>query len=161
VKDEQWRQLPDSQPTDMVTYYTLYAGRRDCRVDVFFNREVGDLRFATGIINVKNSVEHSDHQGLRGCWGTDWPVSEKDSAGHKRETVGLGICLSKHNVEKELPGNKDNYPFVIKASDNRITYRITFGSDNESFGFHNAKDWFAYLEEWKKTLVAEDQVKAQ
>ena len=161
VKDEQWRPQPDSQPTDMVTYYTLYAGRRDCRVDVFFNREVNDLKFATGLINVKNSVEHSDHQGLRGCWGTDWPVSEKDSAGHKRETVGLGICLYKHNVEKELPANKDNYPFVIKTSDSHITYRITFGSDNESFGFHNAKDWFAYLEEWKKSLVAEDQVKVQ
>ena len=159
VKDEQWRQQPDSQPTDMVTYYTLYAGRRDCRVDVFFNREVNDLKFATGIINVKNSVEHSDHQGLRGCWGTDWPVSEKDSAGHKRETVGLGISLSKNNIEKELPANKDNYPFVIKASGTRLTYHITFGSDNETFGYHNAQDWFAYLEEWKKTLTAEDQVR--
>ena len=161
VKDEQWRQLPDSQPIDMVTYYTLYAGRRDCRVDVFFNREAGDLRFATGLINVKNSVEYSDQQGLRGCWGTDWPVSEKDSAGHKRETVGLGICLNKENVEKELPANKDNYPFVIKTADTHITYRITFGSDNESFGFHNAKDWFAYLEEWKKSIAAEHQVKGQ
>ena len=90
---------------------------------------------------------------------TDWPVSEKDSAGHKRETVGLGISLSKNNIEKELPANKDNYPFVIKASGTRLTYHITFGSDNETFGYHNAQDWFAYLEEWKKTLTAEDQVR--
>ena len=62
---------------------------------------------------------------------------------------------------RELPATKDNYPFVIKTSDNRLTYRITFGSDNESFGFHNAKDWFAYLEEWKKTIIAEDQVEVQ
>lgn len=158
VKDEQWRQQPGSQPTDMVTYYTLYAGRRDCRVDVLFNRNVDDLRFATGIINVKNSVEFSDHKGLRGCWGTDWPVSEKDSAGHKRETVGLGICLAKDNIDKELPADNDNYPFVVKVTDARLTYHITFGSDNESFGVHNAKDWFACLEEWKRTLSAESQV---
>ena len=159
VSDEQWRQQPSSQPTDMVTYYTLYAGRRDCRVDVRFSRNVEDLRFSTGIINVKNSVEHSDHQGLRGCWGTDWPVSEKDSAGHKRETVGLGICLATDNIEKELPANKDNYPFVLKVLNSHLTYHITFGSDNESFGAHSAKDWFAYLEDWKKVIAAEEQVK--
>lgn len=158
VKDDQWRPRADSKPTDMVTYYTLYAGRRDCKVDVHFGREVDDLQFATGIINVKNSVEHSDHQGLRGCWGTDWPVSEKDSAGHKRETVGLGICLPKYNVVKELSADKDNYPFVVKAIGQRLSYHITFGSDNEGFGYHSAKEWFAYLQEWKKMLTAESLV---
>ena len=109
VTDLQW--LQDSStglPVNMTTRYTLYAGRRDCQVDVSFNRNVGDLKFATGTINVKNSVEHSDGHGLRGCWGTDWPVSEKDSVGHKRETVGLGICLPEANVERQLPADKDN-----------------------------------------------------
>lgn len=153
VTDEQWLQdSSKSQPVDMTTRYTLYAGRRDCQVDVNFSRYVSDLRFATGIINVKNSVEHSDSHGLRGCWGTDWPVSEKDSVGHKRETVGLGICLPEENIERELPANKDNYPFVVKVPRHSLTYFITFCSDNESFGYHNSKDWFAYLNEWKKML---------
>lgn len=158
VTDEMWRQQPTSRPVDMTTRYTLYAGRRDCRVDVRFDLQVDDLRFATGVINVKNSVEHSDRQGLRGCWGTDWPVSEKDSAGHKRETVGLGICLPKEHIDQELPANKDNYPFVVKVGGDRLTYHITFGSDNESYGVHSAKDWFALLEDWKKVLAAEAQV---
>ena len=152
VKDESWRQSENSQPVDMTTRYTLYADRRDCRVDVSFSRAVSDLQFATGVINVKNSIEFSDKQGLRGCWGSDWPVSEKDSAGHKRETVGLGICLPQANISKELPADKNNYPYVVKIPTDHLTYHITFASDNETFGMHSAKEWFAYLEEWKKAL---------
>lgn len=161
VKDEAWRMLPDKPPVDMTTFYTLYTGRRDCRVDVKFGRNVSDLEFATGVINVKNSVEYSDKHGLRGCWGTDWPVSEKDSAGHKRETVGLGICLPSEVVERELPADKDNYPYVLKVDGDHVTYHISFCSDNESFGMHGAKDWFAYLEEWKKTLGVKVTVKTR
>ena len=152
VKDESWRQKPTDLPVDMTTYYTLYAGRRDCRVDVLFDRNVEDLEFSTGVINVKNSTEYSNGKGLRGCWGTDWPVSEKDSAGHKRETVGLGIYLAQQNVKQELPANKDNYPFVVKVPGKQLTYHISFCSDNETFGMHSSKEWFAYLEEWKKQL---------
>ena len=153
VTDKQWLQDASTEiPVDMTTRYTLYAGQRDCQVDVTFNRNVSDLRFATGTINVKNSVEHSDNHGLRGCWGTDWPVSEKDSVGHKRETVGLGICLPEANIERQLPADKDNYVFVVKIPGQSLTYFITFGSDNESFGYHSSKEWFAYLDGWKKTL---------
>ena len=104
---------------------------------------------------MKNSTEFSDNAGLRGCWGTDWPVSEKDSAGHKRETVGLGICIPQKNIAGELPANTDNYPYVIGVPGRTFTYHITFGSDNESFGVHSAQEWFNCLVEWKKMLNAE------
>ena len=136
----------------MNTRYTLYAGKRDCEVSISFNKPVPSHNFSTGIINVKNSVEHSNGKGLRGCWGTDWPVSEKDSAGHKRETVGLGIYIPQKNVVKELTANKDNYPFVVGNINRQFTYHITFCSDNETWGFHSAKEWFAYLDGWKKEL---------
>lgn len=136
----------------MNTRYTLYAGKRDCEVSISFNKPVPAHNFSTGIINVKNSVEHSNGKGLRGCWGTDWPVSEKDSAGHKRETVGLGIYIPQKNVVKELTANKDNYPFVVGNINRQFTYHITFCSDNETWGFHSAKEWFAYLDGWKKEL---------
>lgn len=161
VKDEAWRVTPTSQPVDMTTLYTLHAGHRDCRVDVSFSRDVSDLRFSTGVINVKNSTEFSDKKGLRGCWGTDWPVSEKDSAGHKRETVGLGICLPQEVVENELPANKDNYPYVVKINGNHLTYHISFCSDNESFGMHSEKEWYACLQEWKKALGVKVTVKTR
>ena len=136
----------------MNTRYTLYAGKRDCEVSISFNKPVPSHNFSTGIINVKNSVEHSNGKGLRGCWGTDWPVSEKDSAGHKRETVGLGIYIPQKIVVKELTANKDNYPFVVGNINRQFTYHITFCSDNETWGFHSAKEWFAYLDGWKKEL---------
>ena len=73
VIDEGWNTMnPGKDKIDMTTRYTLYAGRRDCFVDVRFNKAVPEYRFATGIINVKNSEELSDKKGLRGCWGTDW-----------------------------------------------------------------------------------------
>ena len=160
VVDEGWNAMNAGKgKLDMTTRYTLYAGRRDCFVDIKFNKQAADYRFATGIINVKNSVELSDKQGLRGCWGTDWPVSEKDSAGHKRETVGLGICIPAKNVVEELPANKDNYPYVIGNATDELHYNITFCSDNEEFGFHSSKEWFDYLKAWKEEINSPVTVK--
>ena len=83
--DRGWQKL------NLTIRYTQYAGHRDTEVDVFFNKPVADYLFSTGIINVKDSEEYSDHQGLRGCWGTDWPSSDHEN--FKPETVGLGICI--------------------------------------------------------------------
>lgn len=162
VIDKGWNTMNSGkEKIDMVTRYTLYAGRRDCFVDIDFTRQVPDYMFATGIINVKNSVEMSDKKGLRGCWGTDWPVSEKDSAGHKRETVGLGIYIPTKNIIKELPADKDNYPYVIGNATDELHYNITFCSDNEDFGFHSSNEWFDYLKAWKKELENPVTIKKQ
>lgn len=150
VKDMGWIPNTGQEPIDMTTLYILYAGRRECYVKAKFNKSISGYKFSTGIINIKNSKEFSDKEGLRGCWGTDWPVSEKDSAGHKRETVGLGIYIPKEYIISEEPANKDNYAFVIGSKSNEINYMITFCSDNESFGFHNASQWFDFLKEWKE-----------
>lgn len=159
VEDRGWNPLyPEScnaaDRIDMTTLYTLCAGRRDCAVDVSFKGDVSKLQLATGVINVKNSVEFSDNKGLRGCWGTDWPVSEKDSAGHKRETVGLGIYIPAVYVVSELPANNDNYPYVVSPTDSSLHYAITFASDNETFdgSHHSSKSFFDYLKQWKKEL---------
>lgn len=152
VKDKGWTPLPGQKPIDMTILYTLYAGRRDCDVNVKFNRPAGNYSFSTGFINVKNSTEYSDKNGLRGCWGTDWPVSAKDSAGHKRETVGLGIYIPAEYIVSEEPANKNNYAYVIKTDSDELNYKITFCSDNESFGFHSDKEWYDFLRNWKEEL---------
>ena len=159
VKDEAWVPQPGQAPIDMTTRYTLYAGRRDCAVDITFGRNVNDYRFSTGMINVKNSTEFSDQRGLRGCWGTDWPVSAKDSVGHKRETVGLGILLNSSNVVEERPADKDNYPFVVAADGQRLHYDIVFCSDNETFGMHSEREWFEFLKRWREELESRPVVR--
>ena len=139
------------QKVNMTVRYTQYAGHRDTDVDVFFNQSVARQLFSTGIINVKDSEEYSDHHGLRGCWGTDWPSNDHEN--FKPETVGLGICIPMQYVKSEEPANKDNYGFVVGTPDRHLSYKIIYCSANESFGYHSAKEWFSFLQNWKQSEV--------
>ena len=157
VIDKGWQADAAKAPLNMTLRYTQYAGHRDTDVEVFFNRSVADYLFSTGIINVKDSEAFSDKKGLRACWGTDWPSS--DTINFKRETVGLGICIPMKYVRSEEPANKDNYAFVVGTTDDRLQYKVIYCSDNESFGYHSAKDWFEFLTEWKKEIEKPIEVK--
>jgi len=139
------------QKVNMTIRYTQYAGHRDTDVDVYFNQSVANQLFSTGVINVKDSEEYSDKQGLRGCWGTDWPSSDHEN--FKPETVGLGICIPMKYVKSEEPANKDNYAFVVGTPDSHLSYKIIYCSANETFGYHSAKEWFTFLQNWKNTEV--------
>ena len=145
------------QGVNMTVRYTQYGGHRDTDVDVFFNKDVSDRLFSTGIINVKGSEEFSDKQGLRACWGTDWPSS--DTINWKRETVGLGICIPMKYVRREEVANKDNYAFVVGTDNNHLSYKVIYCSDNETFGYHSSKEWFEFLQEWKKDVLKPIEVK--
>ena len=145
------------QGVNMTIRYTQYGGHRDTDIDVFFNKDVSDRLFSTGIINVKGSEEFSDKQGLRACWGTDWPSG--DTINWKRETVGLGICIPMKYVKSEEVANKDNYAFVVGTSNNHLSYKVIYCSDNEAFGYHSAKEWFEFLQEWKKEVLKPIEVK--
>ena len=155
--DRGWRPDADKPAINMTIRYTQYAGHRYTDVDVFFNKDVTDRLFSTGIINVKGSEEFSNKQGLRACWGTDWPSS--DTINWKRETVGLGICIPMKYVRSEEVANKDNYAFVVGTDNNHLSYKIIYCSDNESFGYHSAKEWFEFLKEWKKEVETPIEVK--
>lgn len=153
VEDNQWIVAPGTEPVNAVIRYTLYAGHRDFDVDVTFNKDVAALDFSTGIINIKGSKEYTDHKGLRGCWGTDWPAGTSDTIKWKRETVGLGIYIPDTYRKTEMPADKDNYTYIVKPAANRIHYSLTYTSDNEDFGYHSDSDWFAFLKEWKQQLT--------
>ena len=142
---------------NMTIRYTQYAGHRDTDVDVFFNKNVSDRLFSTGVINVKGSVEFSDQKGLRACWGTDYPST--DTINWKRETVGLAVCIPQKYIRSEEPANKDNYAFVVATPDNHIAYKVIYTSANETFGYHSAEEWFEFLKEWKKEVLKPIQVK--
>jgi len=150
VVDRGWKADAAKAPVNMTLRYTQYAGHRDTDVDVFFNKDVSDYRFSTGIINVKGSQEFSDKKGLRACWGTDYPAT--DTLNWKRETVGLAVLVPQQNIVSEEPANKDNYTYVLKVADKHMAYKVTYTSDNETFGYHSAKDWFNYLTAWKREV---------
>ena len=157
VEDGGWTIAPGIEPVNMTIRYTLYTGHRDIDVDVTFNRDMSAHTFATGIINVKNSVELGDGKGLRGCWGTDWPAT--DTLKWKRETVGLGIYVPDKYRVKELPANKDNYTTLVKPVGRHLHYSIAYTSANEDFGYHSAKEWEKYLKEWR--LIQNSKLKIQ
>jgi hypothetical protein len=150
VVDRGWKVDAQREPVNMTLRYTQYAGHRDTDVDVFFNKDVTDYRFSTGIINVKGSEEFSDKKGLRACWGTDYPAA--DTIKWKRETVGLAVYVPQKNIVSEEPANKDNYAYVLKVDEKHMAYKVIYTSDNESFGYHSAKEWFNFLKEWKKEV---------
>ena len=154
VIDRGW-QLPTAngqKPTaiNMTLRYTQYAGHRDTDVDVLFNKDVSDYRFSTGIINVKGSEEFSNKKGLRACWGTDYPST--DTVKWSRETVGLAVLVPQKNIVSEEPANKDNYVYVLKVNGRQMSYKVTYTSANETFGYHSAKEWFDYLKAWCKEV---------
>ena len=157
--DKGW-QLPTTngqKPTavDMTIRYTQYAGHRDTEVDVFFNRDVENYCFSTGIINVKGSEEFSDKKGLRACWGTDWPST--DTVKWNRETVGLAIMLDAKDIVSEVPAEKGtqggNYAFVVKVTNKHLHYRLAYCSLNEKFGMKSAVEWFEWVKNWKKECL--------
>lgn len=143
---------PNAKPITLRQRFIQWAGHRDVQVEEKFSRPVADYEFSTGIINVKGSEEFSDKKGLRGCWGTDYTVSGKDTLTHAKETVGLGICIPSQHIRQELKADKDNYGFVVGTSTDCLRYAITFTSDKETFGYHTAKDWFEALKAWKREL---------
>lgn len=154
VIDKGW-QLPTTnsqKPTaiNMTLRYTQYAGHRDTDVDVIFNKDVSDYRFSTGIINVKGSEEFSNKKGLRACWGTDYPST--DTVKWSRETVGLAVLVPQKNIVSEEPANKDNYAYVLKVNGRQMSYKVTYTSANETFGYHSANEWFDYLKAWCKEV---------
>lgn len=101
---------------DMTTRYTLYAGHRDLRIEAFFDEPLKKEIFCTGVQDiVGNSKSFSDHQGLVGSWGTDWPVN--DTVKYAKETVGLGTCIPQRYVKSEEK-DKANFLYTITAPAN-------------------------------------------
>ncbi len=150
VIDRGWKADVQKPTVNMTLRYTQYAGHRDTDVDVLFDKDVSDYRFSTGIINVKGSEEFSDKAGLRACWGTDYPST--DTVKWSRETVGLAVWVPRKNIVSEEAANKDNYAYVLKVDGKKMSYKVNYCSDKETFGYHSAKDWFNYLKTWKREV---------
>lgn len=151
LDDRGWTPAPGLKPVNATIRYTIYAGHRDFDVDVFFNKNVSNYDFATGLINVKGSSEYADGKGLRGCWGSDWPTG-KDDGKHKLETVGLGIYVPAQMLVKQMPANKDCYTQVVRPVGNKLSYKLAYTSANETYGPKGEKEWYEWLKCWKKQI---------
>lgn len=136
---------------NMINRHILYAGHRDIQMDVLFDEPLGKETFATGAQILKEDASMmSDHKGLVGSWGTDWPVN--DSIRFAKETVGIGTFIPQSLIVNEVK-DAESYLYTVQAKGAKsFTYYTTFTSKKESFGFATAEEWFAYLREWKASL---------
>jgi len=135
---------------NMKVRYLLYAGHRDCEVQVSFDRPLENEVFSTGVVKIKDSESFFDDKGLVACWGTDWPVN--DTIKYAKETVGLATCLPA-NIVTGKAIDKANYLYTLAAKGNTsFTYYITFTSMKETFGYKTPEEWFAYVRQWKEEL---------
>ncbi len=135
---------------NMTHRYILYGGHRDVCVQTFFEEPLKNEVFCTGVQKIKNSVSYSDHQGLIGCWGTDWPVN--DTVKYAKETVGLAAYIPREYVVEEVK-DKSNYLYTLEAPGREsFEHYIMFTSMKETFGYKTPEAWFAYMREWKEAL---------
>lgn len=135
---------------NMTNRYTLYGGHRDIQVDALFDRPLDKETFAAGVQILKEGDHMTDHDGLLGSWGIDWPVN--DTVYHKKETTGMGTFIPKA-IRLQETEDASNYLYVVQAPNTYgFRYFTTFTSMKENFGFKGMKEWFAYLKEWKKVL---------
>lgn len=145
----------------MTTRYILYGGHRDVQVDVMFDKPLDKETFCAGVINVKDSEHYSDHRGLVGCWGSDWPAGAKDTLGRVRETVGLAACIPYKYVQSEQPAGENLIYLIGAKGEKKLTYHISFASLKEEFGYKDKEEWFAYMKQWKEALEQPCKVKVK
>lgn len=116
--------LPETrQIVNLNVLYTMKAGHRDMRCDVFCSAPVEGL--CTGVQSIPakkgfmwesiSSPRGEDGRGLvlqlpngvlLASWGTDWPVN--DSAKYAKETVGLGVFIPKEYAGALVRDKRNN-----------------------------------------------------
>lgn len=71
----------------------------------------------------------------------------------------MGIYVPKDYLQEELACDSINNAYVLAPIMGHLKYYLTYSSGNEMYGFHQAKDWFAYLKKWKEQLLCLPQVR--
>ena len=151
LTDEGWEL--NGETFNMRQDVIIYAGHRDCEVHAWLDTPAPKAQFATGVINLYDKM-FTDHKGLVGDWGGNWPNGVKDSiAGKPKIVVGLAVCVPEKYVVSEPTTEKDQYLYVLstKGTD-YLTYNMAFTCDKETFGYKDSKAWFEWMKSWKKEL---------
>lgn len=153
-----WRITPVATPVDITTRYILYAGHRDVMVDVRFSRNVTDLKFSTGVVDIVGSEEYTDKNGIRACWGT--ALAGKNTEVYDIHTVGLAVYVPEeyYHSDAYFTDGKDTLPSqayvaVLGTKEDSLHYWFAATCDIETFGYAGSKEWFSWLKVWKNELT--------
>jgi hypothetical protein len=160
----------EGKSVEMATRYTMKAGHRDMRCDVFCSSPLNEGTeggLCTGVqtipakgANLQSSIFNLQlpNGTLLVSFGTDWPVN--DSAKYAKETVGLAVFIPQAYAG-ELVQDKQNSLCLLRTSgetkkDTSHTahfYLTCCGATKENHPVATtAEEWFAYLRKWAKRL---------
>ncbi|MBQ9439172.1 MAG: DUF4861 domain-containing protein [Paludibacteraceae bacterium] len=141
----------DGIDTDITFRYILYAGHRDCIVEVRANTDIDNI--VTGVQKVNNGIEGL-YKGTNivGCWGTDWPVN--DTVKYAKETVGLGVYVPQKYVVKNVEDKVNNLLLLHYTKGEVMRYYITCYSMKErGTAVTNRDEFFEYLMRWRECIT--------
>ena len=154
----------NSQLVNLTVQYTMLAGHRDLRCDVYLSDTLSGLCTGVQTIPAKGgcdtSVVYLPNGVLLASWGTDWPVN--DSAKYAKETVGLAVFIP-YPYAGDIVHDKQNLLCILKQSpiSNHQSpmcatahfYLTVCGATKENHPVAtNATEWIAYLRKWAKGL---------
>ena len=151
VTDKGWLWKKGENRINLKERFTLYAGCRDVVFEAWLNPSNDSIRFFTGLQHLLNGKEYSNHEGLRGNWGKS--CNPTDSIMAHAQTLGMGIFVPDEYLCQEMPCDSLNDAFIIAPQNGYLRYYLTYSSDKESYGFHQAQSWFSYLRRWKELLA--------
>ena len=129
LQSEGWSNSDSGQCIDLTVQYTIKAGHRDMRCDVFCSGSLNESLplyggagggfegLCTGVqfIPAKSSTPRTPSDTsiiilpngvLLASWGTDWPVN--DSAKYAKETVGLAVFIPKQYAGSLVHDKQNN-----------------------------------------------------
>lgn len=151
---------------DLTVQYTMRAGHRDMRCDVYTNEPIEGLCTGVQTIPAKGGKDTTTiilpNGVLLASWGTDWPVN--DSVKYAKETVGLAVFIPKQYAGSLVHDKQNNLCLLnltgkagrtAKRSEMATChfYLTCCGASKENHPVATtAEDWFAYLRKWAKNL---------
>ena len=158
-------ELPETRHiVNLDVQYTMKAGHRDMRCDVFCSAPVEGL--CTGVQTIpakggKDTISLILPNGiLLASWGTDWPVN--DSVKYAKETVGLGVFIPKEYAGVLVHDKRNNLCLLKLSAFSRQPsalprtahfYLTCCGATKENHPVaKTAEEWYAYLRRWAKKL---------
>jgi len=139
-------------------FYTLVAGHRDVKVDIYFDGETGGQQFCTGVQKVGVTAEPAVRmghesvgiirkEGIVASWGCDYPdMGKKQLWGP--EAIGMAVYMPRQYIKLQKESDF-NYIYVVAPVHNEIHYWTGFCCAKEEVGYKNSKEWFDSLDEWR------------
>lgn len=159
----------EGQSENISIQYTMYAGHRDMRCDVYTTHPLDGL--CTGVQTIpakggKDTVTIVLPNGiLLASWGTDWPVN--DSAKYAKETVGLGVFIPKAYAGTPVHDKQNNLCLLQEEKKLYTLYKKRYFYSHYTAHFYltvcgatkenhpvatSATEWFEYLRRWAAKL---------